>query len=414
MKRLLSQKAVAVCMVVALAVMAFATSSVAAATKIRLSGWTSSPAEEELLQSLIKDFEAKNPDIDVVYEPIPGDYMTKIKSMLAAKNAPDVFYLDVFEAPGLIERNLVRPLNDLMKTTRTEASEFLPTLIDGFSKDGKVYGIPKDFNTLGLFYNKEMFDAAKIAYPDASWTWDDLRDAAKKLTKGGVYGFGVPPDQGRFPVFLFQNGADILTADKKASALNTKAAAEALEFYSGLVFKDKAGARPSDLGNQWQGTLFGQGKVAMVYEGGWLIPYLKNEFPNIKYGVSELPKGPKGRGNLYFTVAYVIPNTSKQPEAAWKLIQHLTSLESQTKVLESGFALPTRVALQDSKYLKQNPNVAAIFKGYAYAKPYQFGEKGARVLDIVAKMLEKVFIGKVDPQDALTEAHNLINKELKD
>lgn len=380
---------------------------------VRLSGWVSSPAEEELLKSLIAGFTEKT-GIEVKYEPIPDDYMTKIKSMLVAKNAPDVFYLDVYEAPGIMNRDLLYPLNDLMAKHGVKAEEFLSTLIQGFSRGGKIYGIPKDFNTLALFYNKDLFDAAKVPYPTADWTWEDLENAAKKLTnvQAGVYGFCTPADPGRFPVFVFQNGGNVVNEDATKCLLDEPPAIQALEFYTGLLAK-KIAAKPQDLGNQWQGTLFGQGKVAMVYEGGWLNTYLKNEFPKVNYGVAPLPKGPKGAANLYFTVAYVIPKTSKNPEAAFKLIQHLTSVEAQTKVLEAGFAIPTRVALQNHPAIRNNPKVAPIFDGYAYARPFQWGEKGFTVNELMGKMIERVILDNAKPADAAKEFAAKITAELR-
>ncbi|MCX8025083.1 MAG: extracellular solute-binding protein, partial [Thermanaerothrix sp.] len=175
---------------------------------VRLSGWAASPEETALLQSLLLDFTAENPDIVVKYEPITGDFWATLKTSIAAGTEPDIYYMDIFQFPAFVQDDVMLPLDDLMAKTGTKKEEFIPSLIDAFSANGKVYGIPKDFNTLGLFYNKDLFAKAGMAEPTDDWTWDDLKAAAQKLSDpaNNVYGLGVPADAGRFPIFVFQNG----------------------------------------------------------------------------------------------------------------------------------------------------------------------------------------------------------------
>jgi multiple sugar transport system substrate-binding protein len=152
----------------------------------------------------------------------------------------------------------------------------------------------------------------------------------------------------------------------------------------------------------------------MVYEGGWLIPYLRDQFPGTKYGVVMPPAGPKGEGNLIFTVAWGISANTKNPEAAWKVVQFLTSEASQQTVLESGFALPSRKSLQNSDYLKNNPNSAAIFNGsFNGAQPFFWGAVGSDVNDQMGKALERVFKENQPVADAMKQAAEAIRKALK-
>ncbi|NTV36664.1 MAG: ABC transporter substrate-binding protein [Anaerolineaceae bacterium] len=381
---------------------------------IRLSGWAASPEETVLLQNLLLDFTIANPDIVVKYEPITGDFWATLKTAIASGTEPDVFYMDIFQVPAFVKDEVLLPLNDLMAANGVKAEDFIPSLMEAFTADGMIYGIPKDFNTLGLFYNKDMFAAAGIAEPTDDWTWADLEAAATKLSDPAkkVYGFGVPPDAGRFPVFVFQNGGSIMSPDYSDAALDSPEAVEAAKFYTDFVAK-KIGAIPADLGEGWQGTLFGKGQLAMVYEGGWLIPYLKAQFPDTKYGVVTPPAGPKGEGNLIFTVAWSVSKNSKYPEAAFKLIQFLTSEESQTKVLNSGFALPSRASLSNSEYLKTNEASAAIFRGAGEgARPFVWGVVGSDVNDQMGKALERVYRENQPVADAMKQAADTIRQKI--
>ncbi|MGQ0600535.1 MAG: ABC transporter substrate-binding protein [Anaerolineales bacterium] len=387
-------------------------------TVVRLSGWASSPAETALLESLLYKFSVENPDIVVKYEPITGDYKQALLTSFASGTEPDVFYMDIFWWQELAKNEVLLPLDDLMAGAGTDKADFIPALIDAFTFDGKVYGIPKDFNTLGLFYNKDLFAAAGIDEPTDDWTWDDLKAASEKLTDTSdqakpVYGFGVPPDPGRFPVFVFQNGGNVMNADFTDTELDSDAAVGAAAFYTGLK-TDGAAALPSDVGEGWQGTVFGKGQFAMVYEGGWLIPYLRDQFPNTKYGVVLPPAGPGGEGNLIFTVAWGVSANTQNAEAAYKVVDFLTNEASQDQVLNSGFALPSRTALGDSEYLKNNAAASAIFRGSLEgARPFFWGAVGSDVNDQMGKSLERVYKENADVAASLKQGAEEIRKALQ-
>ena len=378
-------------------------------TEVRLSGWASSPSETALLESLLYQFSVENPDILVRYEPITGDYRQALLTAIASGTEPDVYYMDVSWWQELAINGVLLPMDDSMAASGIAKEDFIPALIDAFTYDGTVYGIPKDFNTLGLFYNKALFDAAGLAYPADDWTWDDLQTAATALTdlsdaNKPVYGFCDPADAGRFPVFIFQNGGTVMNEDFSDTLIDSEAAIGAAEFYTGFRANGN-GAVPADLGEGWQGTLFGKGQCAMVYEGGWLIPYLRDQFPTTQYGVSRLPAGPAGRGNMIFTVAWGISNNTENPEAAWRVVEFLTNEASQTTVLQSGFALPSRAALSESEYLTSNPNVAAIFNGaYDNAVPFFWGSVSSDVNDQIGKALERVYLEDQAVADSMAEA----------
>ncbi|NWG34387.1 MAG: ABC transporter substrate-binding protein [Chloroflexi bacterium] len=387
-------------------------------TVVRLSGWASSPSETALLQSLLYQFSVENPDILVKYEPITGDYKQALLTSIASGTEPDIYYVDIFWWLELATNDVLLPLDDLMSASGVKREDFIPSLVDAFTYNDKLYGIAKDFNTLGMFYNKDLFDKAGLDYPTDDWTWDDLKAAAAQLTDTSdankpVYGFCTPPDPGRFPAFVFQNGGSVMTDDFSDTTLDSDAAIGAAEFYTSFR-AEGSGALPSDLGEGWQGTLFGKGQCAMVYEGGWLIPYLRDQFPGTKYGVVMPPAGPAGEGNLIFTVAWGISANTKNPDAAWRVVNFLTSEASQKTVLESGFALPSRQSLQDSDYLKNNANSAAIFNGsFNGAHPFFWGSVGSDVNDQMGKALERIFKENQPVADAMKQAAEAVRSAMK-
>jgi len=372
--------------------------------EIRISGWSSSPTEDALLTDSINSFMAANPNVKVKWEPIAKDYDTVLKTNIAAGTEADVFYVDIFWADSVMKTGKLLALDDLMKKTNTQKSDFVPSLLNAFSYNGKVYGIPKDFNTLGLVYNKDLFKASNVKEPTNDWTWDDLKTAAKALTKGDVVGLSLPADAARFMPFLWAAGGDL------ASVNNDKGQA-ATDFYTGFEVKDKVSKLPSEIGMGWAGEAFEKGKAAMVFEGGWLPADLNNNFKNVNYGVVQLPKGSAGKSNLIFTVSYSVSAKTKNPDAAWALTNYLTGKDNQSKVLKAGFALPTRQALSTEI---TNPNSKAIFDGAPYGKPFNYAAANTgKVNDEINKALESIMLGKSSVKDALDKLATTIKPLLQ-
>jgi multiple sugar transport system substrate-binding protein len=295
-------------------------------------------------------------------------------------------------------------LDDLMAKSGVKKEDFVPTLINAFAYQGKQFGIPKDFNTLGLVYNKDLFKAAGVAEPTNDWTWTELAAAAKKLTSGSVVGLSLPADAARFVPFLWQAGGDLAN-------INNAAGQAAVDFYTGFEAKDSVSKLPSELGMGWAGEAFEKGKAAMVFEGGWLPADLNNNFKTVNYGVVQLPKGTAAKSNLIFTVSYSISAKTKNPNAAWALTNYLTGSENQAKVLKAGFALPTRQALSSQI---TNVNSKAIFDGAPYGKPFNYASPNTgKVNDEINKALESVMLKKSSVKDALDKLATTIKPLLQ-
>lgn len=366
---------------------------------ITLGCWASSPAETKLLDDQIQAFQNENPNITIKKTVITGDYLQGIQAKIASQTEPDVYYLDVALASNFISKGVILPLDDYLD--KEDLKDFQPNLLAGYQKDGKTYGLPKDYNTLALFYNKDMFDKAKLQPPT---TWAELEEAAKKLTSGKVKGIALPNDAQRFNAFILQAGGQINDGD--TPVFNTPEAAKGLDFYYSLIKKGYA-ATPKDLGDGWAGDSLAHGNAAMVIEGGWMIPFMKESAPNVKYGIAKLPKGDK-EGDLAFTVAYVMSKNTKHKEAAAKVIKFLTGKEAQKMVADSGLAIPSRISMGE-EYVKNFPERKPLVDMTLVSKVANYGINGSKILDALGKAGEKIQLGQVpDAKAALEEAFNTV------
>ncbi|MDF2648871.1 MAG: extracellular solute-binding protein family 1, partial [Paenibacillus sp.] len=154
--------------------------------KVKLTYFSWDPSQEKVLNDLIVKFNQENPNIEVSMQSYkPADYWPKISAMAAAGNAPDVFdmssgFVDEWASKGLLY-NVQKLVDSDIKTDDYYTSVFKAVRYPDKEK-GDMYAFPYAWVTTVLYYNKEMFDKAKLAYPNDKWTWDDFLGASKKLT----------------------------------------------------------------------------------------------------------------------------------------------------------------------------------------------------------------------------------------
>lgn len=383
---------------------------------IRLSGGSASPTEQALLQALLQDFEAQHPHIKVKHEVIADQYMDVIKTRLIGEAAPDVFYLDVSEAPFLIRKDVLEPLDSYI-TFDFDLADFEPSLLNPFKHQGRIYGLPKDYSTLALFYNKQAFAAAGLTEPPQ--TWDELSQYAQQLTidldhDGRVeqYGVGIVPKLAR-QVYKIQAFGGQLVDPEGYAAFATDEGFEGLKLLVDQYRKDRASAQPSDVGTSFEGEMFGQEKAAMVFSGNWTIPYLEATFPQVEFGVAEIPRINAQPGTMVYTVAYVMNKQAEHKAEAWELIAYLTGKEGMKNWTGTGFALPTRQSIAAALGYDQDPLRAALVAGVHYATPWQGGEHLSMIANSFNNQFLSALLGEQSLQQAMVKAQKSANRQIK-
>lgn len=362
------------------------TTGVTASGQVTLSGWASSPTETKLLKAVIRGFEKTFPTIKVNYAPISGDYPAAMLAKFAARTPPDVFYVDSNVAPDWIKQRLLEPLDGFVSKSKLKTAAFYPSLLNGFKgPDRKLYGFPKDWSPLAMQTNNRLLAAAGVKAPK---TWAELQAAARKL-KGKVPG-GRPiclsPSWDRMLAFVYQNGGTFLNASKTKSTVNTPAVKQAAEFYVGLIKSGVAGT-PAQLGVGWCGEALGKEKAAIVFEGNWVVPFMADTFPTVRFTSNKMVRG-KQDGNLAFTVSYSMARDSKNKPAAWQLIRYLVGQPGMKTWTSKGLALPSR------SDVKPAAGRAAFIAAAPSSRPWQFAPAFTKVMDVANNELTAVLEGK--------------------
>ncbi|MFC0187088.1 ABC transporter substrate-binding protein [Fictibacillus aquaticus] len=375
--------------------------------EVTLAGWGGNPTEEKLLKETLADFEQKHPNIDVKLEVITEQYMDVIKTRLIGGEGPDVFYLDAFEAPGLIKTGAVEPLDEYV-TKDFDVDDFEKPLLDAFKEDGKTYGFPKDYSTLALFYNKKMLSDAGVEVPK---TWEEFTAASKKLTKGKVAGFGAAPELARVYWMAESKGGKVVTDDKASFA--SKEVEAGLQPLLDMHNVDKSAVEPKEVGASWGGEMFGQQKAAMVIEGNWAIPYLKDTFPDVEYGTAELPTVDGKNSTMAYDVAYVMNAASEKKKASWELLSYLTGKEGMKTWTSKGYALPARQSVAEELGFDKDELRAPLVAGASYATVWQKGPNMPIIVNNFNNQFMSAFLGKRPLGEALKDAEKQANKEIE-
>ncbi|MBE9216966.1 ABC transporter substrate-binding protein [Plectonema cf. radiosum LEGE 06105] len=383
---------------------------------IKLSGWGASSVEQKLLKQLLRDFELEHPDIKVKYEVINDQYMDVIKTRLIGEAAPDVFYLDALEAPFLMSQNVLEPLNSYINS-EFDLSDFEDTLLNSFKYESQIYGLPKDYSTLALFYNKQAFKKKDLTNPPV--TWKELRTYSQKLTEdinkdGRIdrYGFGEIPELARQAYKIKAFDGEIVNQNGYANFANSEAL-KGLQLAVEQYQKERTSAQKTDVGTNSGSEMFAQGKVAMVIEGNWTIPYLKETFPNLEFATAEVPTINNKKGTMVFTVAYVMNQKAKHKAQAWELISYLTGKQGMEKWTESGFALPTRKSVAEKLGYEQDDLQSAFLAGVDYATPWQIGKYPILIINNFENQFTSAILGQQTLEQAMKKAQIQANKQIK-
>jgi len=367
------------------------------------------------LEKLITAFQADNPAIKVTLQVVPwGDYWTKLTAATAGGQAFDVFWMNGPNFPVYSSKGILRDLTGDFKKAGVDVAMYPKALVSLYAKDGKNYGLPKDFDTIGLYYNKDLFDKAKVAYPNDTWTWDDLKKAAKALTdpKAGVWGFAaITGDQAGWWNFVLANGGQLLSADQTKVMVAQGPGREALKYLYSFV-QDGTSPDGSTMASiEPETQLFPGGKVAMITAGSWMAKtYSTAPF---KIDVAPLPKA-KIRATIIHGVANVVWNKGKNQEAAAKFAAFLSTKKAQQMVADSGSVIPAYQGLA-TQWVASIPSMHAqvLVDAAQYAVPYPSSVKGMEWNDQIAAVLADIWNGATPFDEGMTKLETAGNAALK-
>ena len=292
---------------------------------------------------------------------VASDLVQQLSQGFAGGNPPDLFYLSPDQLATYAANGSVLAYGDDL----ANKDSFFPALVDAFTIDDKFYCAPKDFSTLALVINTDLWQDAGLTDADVPTDWDGLAAVAAKLKGDGRAGLVFGPEIQRLGVFMVQGGGAFVSDDGATAELNSEQNAAALTYVKDQMAAGNF-AYSSDLGAGWGGEAFGKELGAMTIEGNWIQGALQADFPDIKYKVVELPAGPGGKGTLSYTNCWGIATDADNVDGAKELAEYLTSADQQMEFAKAFGVMPSVSSVAD-QWKSEYPDLAAFIDGADYA-----------------------------------------------
>lgn len=383
--------------------------------------------QEDAVRQQIAMFEEENPNITIKLEIVPrGQYDDKLQTALAGGTAPDTFWLAMGLFLNLADRGAlldITPFIEANPEVQADADMLLPNLREYYTVDGKMYGFPRDFDTVAVIYNKNLFDEAGLAYPSEDWTWDDFRELSQKLTKqeGGrtvVFGADMRPSfQQVWGDFLYSNGGQILSEDFSRCALTEPEAVEAFEFVTGFP---QEGLSPdaAALETMSHVDMFLNGRVAMKPAGDWYLSRFVKDVKDFEWDVAPLPLAPKTgeRVSVIHGLIDTVNKDTEHPEEAFKWVSFLLRQEASAVLGETLTVIPSRKDTVQTFFAPEFPppgrhyymDIAPTAQTWPYTRKVAQSEISKSINDVAPLMWE----GKLSVSEGLAQACERIDELL--
>jgi len=376
-------------------------------TEITYFTFSAAPDHVDTLDAMVDAFEAANPGIEVNVETAPYDsYFTELQTRVAGGEAPDVFELNYENFVTYAAKDVLLDLTDLAAADPELAARFYPEAYAAFAQDGQQFGLPASFSDVVLFYNKDLFDAAGVAYPTADWKWADEVAAAKQLTDAdsGVWGSYAPIQFFEFYKTAAQNGCGVFGPDRGVT-INEPACVEALEYMVAAPTVEKIQPTDEDLAGVSDGDFFKSGNLAMLTTGIWMFSAFADAPFNWDIAVEP---GNVQDANHFFANAAVVAADTENPDAAWTWASFFTSSPEAGQLrVDASWELPALAdqALFDS-YLSVTPPESrqVVFDALDAIVTPPVIENQAQMQDAINALIDQVKLGDLTPREALDQA----------
>ncbi|HGE8462118.1 sugar ABC transporter substrate-binding protein [Serratia nevei] len=353
------------------------------------------PAEQEIA----KRFEQANPDIKIEIELTPSaQYFVKLDSAAAGGVAPDIFWINMPYFVQYAKNGIMEPLAPYIKDSGLKLDDVVASSVKAYQYDGQQMAIPRDVDSIAVWYNKKLFDQAGVSYPTSDWSWDDLKNKATAL-KNGLKGAAFPlvmdlsiDGQDSYMNLLFQNGNHIVPKDGQPTDIAND---KSIWVYQQLQGMMKEGLMPSaqQMSEVKTENIFQSNRAAMVYAGSWLAaPFANNPLINDHIGVVMMPKIERQSGVAH-SLAFAMSAKSAHKQAAWKYIAFMSSEASQAelaKVVIPANKTAAKVWAQQIQKVDVSPYIQTLEVTQAYPTA---GTNTPKWQNMWIASLKKIFMG---------------------
>jgi multiple sugar transport system substrate-binding protein len=348
------------------------------------------------MQQIVDEFRKEHPEIEVDIQLTPfATYWTRLQTSIIGGGAPDVFWMNAPNIAKFARYGTLLPLSQRLRAAGVTLAEHPPNLVRLYQYGGEQFAVPKDYDTISLFYNRELFDKAGIAYPDETWTWQHVLDAAAEVRDPtrAVYGFSAELDRQRvlYPA-IFQHGGWVLRDGRSGFAAD--------ETVGGMRILTDAvdrGLAPNAMASaDTRGReLFLGGKLAMLNG----LPNdsnnaYKDKAVRARTGVAVLPRGTVP-GTVIHGLANAVNARTPYPDACVEFVRFMAGRLAGEIQGRSGTILPSFAGTEQS-FLDAKPEfrMRSFIDQVPYATAYPASVNTATWEAMQLQILAPSWIGR--------------------
>lgn len=306
-------------------------------------------AQEPAMLEIVDAFHAHYPGIGVSISTTAfGPYFERLRIQAQGDDLPDVFWIngpnfELYASHGMLQ--------DLSELEGFDPANYPPNLVELYSYEGTAYAIPKDFDTIALWFNRDLLHRAGVDEPTGSWSWDEYRDASEAVTRalGGEQIWGNPggvENQAMIYPLIMQAGGYVLSEDKTRSGYGEPAAIEAFRFLDGMI-RDGIAPDVRYTAENEPKDLFSNGRAALYLSGNWEAALLQDSPVREHLGVAPLIHGAE-EANVIHGIGCAMSARSRRKPAASAFLAFLGSEEAHRIQAEAGAANPAFLGTNDA------------------------------------------------------------------
>lgn len=352
----------------------------------------------DAINANIVGFNEEYPNIKVNVNVTPwGDYWTKLQTQGSSSTLPDLFWMNGPNFQLYASNGMFEPITSIVDGGYITPDDYPKALIDLYTLDGVSYGVPKDFDTIAVWYNKALFEKAGVELPEAGWTWDDLQEKATAISTAlsgeGIYGMAAATDgQAGYYDTILQAGGEVISADGTTTGYGTPEAAAGIQFWTDLI---TSGASPNiqQLSDTPALTWFTSGKAAMLQGGSWLRNAMVQSDVKDDVQVVEMATGER-QATIIHGLTNVVSAKSENKQAAQALQVYLASEAAQQQQGEMGAVIPAFNGTQQA-FVDSIPqyDLQVFLDAIDYSYPYPVSKNTSAWAGLEAELLFPAFVG---------------------
>lgn len=376
-----------------------------AGQKVIIGRWGGNDSETAAFTAMVDAFKAQTGA--EVEERVYSDYNTELQAELIGGSGPDVFYVDAYMAPFYTQQGVLMALDP----AEFELDAFYPSLKNAFMTDDQYYAVSKDYSTLALYYNTAYVKEADLPGTMEELLGSDYLVNLKKTLPEGMAAMTYNQDLAR-SLFMAEAGGASVIKDEIYSNLADPAVIENLSLEYNAA-KDSKIVLPADLGMGWNGDAFGNLKTAIMIEGNWVLGHLQTNFPDVAFGVKELPTYKGEKGTMVFTVGYGVNASTKNADIAKGFVKFATGTEGMAIWTTGAGVLPSREDVAIATDVSGDPLKIAHIAGASYATPWQKGTTMDTINNEFRNFMPSVVKGEKTLAEALLAAQEEANATIK-